>query len=54
MKQSGNLEYIEFSATGRSLDSVKAFYAAVFGWSFTDYGVTYAAFDEGIQGGFWK
>ena len=26
--------------------------AAAFGWAFTDYGPTYAAFDEGLDGGF--
>ena len=29
-----------------------AFYEAAFGWSFTDYGPSYAAFDEGLDGGF--
>ncbi|MCO5063195.1 MAG: VOC family protein [Rhizobiaceae bacterium] len=52
MKQDGKLDYLELSATGGILDGVKAFYASVFGWSFTDYGVTYAAFDEGLDGGF--
>ena len=52
MKQTGKLDYIEMSATGSTLDSTKAFYSAAFGWSFTDYGPTYAAFDEGLEGGF--
>jgi predicted enzyme related to lactoylglutathione lyase len=52
MRKTGKLDYLELSAPGGSLDSVKAFYASVFGWSFTDYGPTYAAFDEGIDGGF--
>ncbi|MGC4025088.1 MAG: VOC family protein [Mesorhizobium sp.] len=52
MKQSGKLDYIELSAAGGALDSVKSFYACVFGWSFTDYGVTYSAFNEGLEGGF--
>lgn len=52
MKITGKLDYIEFAATGGTLDSVKSFYASVFGWSFTDYGPTYAAFDEGVEGGF--
>ena len=52
MKQTGKLDYLELSATGGSLDSVKAFYASAFGWSFTDYGATYSAFDEGLEGGF--
>ena len=52
MKVSGKLDYIEFAATGGTLDAVKSFYASAFGWSFTDYGPTYAAFDEGLEGGF--
>lgn len=52
MKQTGKLDYLELSAAGGTLDSVKSFYASVFGWSFTDYGVTYSAFDEGLEGGF--
>jgi predicted enzyme related to lactoylglutathione lyase len=52
MKQAGKLNYIEMPATGATLDRTKAFYSAAFGWSFTDYGPTYAAFDEGLEGGF--
>ena len=52
MRVTGKLDYIELPATGGRMDSVKSFYAAAFGWSFTDYGPTYAAFDEGLEGGF--
>jgi predicted enzyme related to lactoylglutathione lyase len=52
MKATGKLDYLEFAATGGTLDSVKSFYASVFGWSFTDFGPTYAAFNEGLEGGF--
>jgi predicted enzyme related to lactoylglutathione lyase len=52
MKQTGKLDYFEMPATGGRLDSVKAFYSEAFSWSFTDYGPTYAAFDEGLEGGF--
>jgi predicted enzyme related to lactoylglutathione lyase len=52
MRTTGKLDYIEMPATGATLDRAKAFYSAVFGWSFTDYGPTYAAFDEGLEGGF--
>jgi predicted enzyme related to lactoylglutathione lyase len=52
MKTTGKLDYIEMPATGGRIDLVKSFYAAAFGWSFTDYGPTYAAFDEGLEGGF--
>lgn len=52
MRQDGKLDYIELSAAGGTLDSVKAFYSSAFGWSFTDYGPTYSAFAEGLDGGF--
>jgi predicted enzyme related to lactoylglutathione lyase len=52
MKQTGKLDYLEVPALGGTLDSVKAFYSAAFSWSFTDYGPTYSAFDEGLEGGF--
>jgi predicted enzyme related to lactoylglutathione lyase len=52
MKQTGKLDYLEMPATGGTLDRVKAFYSAAFSWTFTDYGPTYAAFDEGLEGGF--
>lgn len=52
MKTTGKLDYFELPAIGATLDSTKAFYSAAFGWSFTDYGPTYAAFDEGLDGGF--
>jgi predicted enzyme related to lactoylglutathione lyase len=52
MKTTGKLDYLEMPATGATLDRAKAFYSAAFGWSFTDYGPTYAAFDEGLDGGF--
>ncbi len=51
MRKTGKLDYLELPAAG-AMDSVKAFYAGVFGWSFTDYGPAYAAFDEGLDGGF--
>ncbi|MBZ9819625.1 VOC family protein [Mesorhizobium sp. CA4] len=52
MKLNGKLDYLELSATGCTLDSVKSFYSAAFSWSFTDYGPTYSAFAEGLDGGF--
>ena len=43
--------YLEFPAT--DLPATKAFYAGVFGWTFTDYGPDYAAFEDGrLAGGF--
>ncbi len=52
MRRTGKLDYLELPATGATLDSVKAFYSAAFAWSFTDYGPTYSAFDQGLDGGF--
>ncbi|WP_315919333.1 VOC family protein [Mesorhizobium sp. SP-1A] len=52
MRQTGKLDYIEMAATAGTLDSVKAFYSEAFSWSFTDYGPTYSAFSEGLDGGF--
>lgn len=52
VKKTGKLDYIEMPATGGTLDTVKAFYSSAFSWSFTDYGPTYSAFDEGLEGGF--
>ena len=46
-----HINYVEFK--GHDLEKIKAFYVAVFGWAFTDYGPTYIAFSEsGLQGGF--
>lgn len=50
MRSDGKLDYLELPATG--LADTKAFYEAAFGWIFQDYGPTYAAFDEGLDGGF--
>ena len=47
------LDYVEFA----SLDPAasRAFFSAVFGWSFVDYGPEYTAFDDGrLQGGFFR
>ncbi|MER9867154.1 VOC family protein [Mesorhizobium sp. M0136] len=52
MRMAGKLDYLEMPATGGTLDSVKAFYSAAFSWSFADYGPTYSAFAEGLDGGF--
>ncbi len=52
MRKTGKLDYIEMAATTGTMDHVKAFYSSAFGWTFTDYGPDYAAFDEGLEGGF--
>ena len=47
------LNYVEFPA--RDLAATKAFFTAALGWSFVDYGPTYAAFsDQGLDGGFFQ
>ncbi|CAN5342384.1 VOC family protein [soil metagenome] len=51
MRQDGKIDYIEWPA--EKLPATKAFYTAAFGWSFVDYGPSYAAFsDQGTDGGF--
>ena len=50
MRQDGKIDYVELS--GSDLPATKAFYAEAFGWTFTDYGPEYAAFNEGVDGGF--
>jgi predicted enzyme related to lactoylglutathione lyase len=51
MRQDGKLDYLEMP--GGALPATKAFYADAFGWAFTDYGPEYAAFSEGLDGGFY-
>ena len=50
MHEDGKVDYVEFP--GGDLAGTKAFYGKAFGWTFTDYGPTYAAFNEGLDGGF--
>ena len=51
MNINDKINYVEFPA--RDIPATKAFFEAVFGWSFDDYGPEYAAFsDRGIDGGF--
>ena len=51
MREDGRIDYIEFP--GADLPATKGFYAQAFGWTFTDYGPSYAAFDNaGVDGGF--
>ncbi len=50
MREDGKLDYIELPSG--DLPANKAFYGAAFGWSFQDYGPEYAAFSEGLDGGF--
>lgn len=47
------INYIEMQAG--DFGSVKDFYGSVFGWTFTDYGPDYTAFNDGaLDGGFAK
>jgi predicted enzyme related to lactoylglutathione lyase len=50
MRQDGKIDYVEMP--GGDLRAVKAFYTSAFGWGFTDYGPSYAAYDQGLEGGF--
>lgn len=50
MRRDGKLDYLEFRTP--DLAATRAFYAEAFDWRFQDYGPTYAAFDEGLEGGF--
>lgn len=51
MPTDGTLDYLELPAT--DIPATKRFYSAVFGWTFTDYGPDYTAFDAaGRDGGF--
>ena len=53
MNINDKINYVEFPA--KDIEATKAFFSAVFGWSFEDYGPEYAAFsDQGIDGGFFK
>jgi hypothetical protein len=53
MSEHGKLSYVEFPAS--DLEATKAFFVAVFDWSFTDYGPDYTSFsDQGLNGGFYK
>ena len=47
------IDYIEFPS--RDLEASTAFHAAVFGWTFQDYGPDYRAFNDGrLDGGFYR
>ena len=50
MGEDGRIDYIELP--GGDMVATKQFYEQAFGWAFTDYGPAYAAFDEGLDGGF--
>lgn len=53
MNQHEKMNYVEFPA--KDLARTKAFFESAFGWSFTDYGPEYTAFEnQGLDGGFFQ
>ena len=51
MPADGYVDYIELPAP--DMAATKRFYSSVFGWTFTDYGPDYVAFETGgCSGGF--
>ena len=53
MNQHEKMNYVELPA--KDLAATKAFFQSVFGWSFTDYGPEYTAFEnQGLDGGFFQ
>ncbi|MBK9155090.1 MAG: VOC family protein [Chloracidobacterium sp.] len=53
MPEHEKINYVEFPS--RDLSATKAFFEKAFGWSFVDYGPTYASFSgEGLDGGFYE
>ena len=50
MREDGKIDYIE--QPGGDLKATKAFYEQAFGWKFQDWGDSYCAFHEGLDGGF--
>ena len=53
MQTDKRIDYVEFPAA--DFDAQQAFYAGVFGWTFTDYGPEYRSFSDGaLTGGFYQ
>ena len=53
MNKHEKINYVEFPA--KDIGAAKAFFIAVFGWSFVDFGPEYSSFlNAGIDGGFYK
>ena len=47
------IDYLELPAS--EFEAIKAFYSMTFGWTFTDFGADYTAFNDGkLDGGFFK
>lgn len=52
-EQDKRIDYVEFPTS--DVERTKSFYAAVFGWKFTDWGPDYTSFEDGrLTGGFRK
>ncbi len=53
MNKHEKINYVELPA--KELEATKAFFNAVFDWSFVDYGPDYTAFsNQGLDGGFYR
>ena len=53
MHEHEKIDYVELPA--KNIETTKAFFTEVYGWSFVDYGPEYAAFSNaGFDGGFFK
>lgn len=53
MNEHEKISYVEFPA--KDIPATKAFFQAVFGWTFKDYGPDYASFsNQGLDGGFYQ
>jgi predicted enzyme related to lactoylglutathione lyase len=50
MREDGKIDYVEFR--GADMAAIQEFYGKAFGWTFTAYGPSYAAFEQGVDGGF--
>jgi predicted enzyme related to lactoylglutathione lyase len=52
MKTHEKINYVEFPA--KDINATKIFFTSAFGWTFTDYGPDYTAFEnQGLDGGFY-
>lgn len=49
LEQDRRIDYVEIPVT--DMDTSKLFYTSAFGWTFKDYGPTYASFFDGRLGG---
>lgn len=53
MPMDNRIDYVEFGS--KDFDVDQAFYEAVFGWKFIDWGADYRSFSDGsIEGGFYR